>query len=197
MRHKATKEQSEMLIKEDNQVKAELMAGSDGAYPQVNLHDARHITDKKNPNYGKELLDPVPMQPPVGRLRATSLLDTVRDQIRIAKLNALNDIQETVDEADDFEIDDEPADPASRWENDFEPSLKDLKRNREMLEARIAYEEAREARQTSTSTQAPQGQSAASAPGAGPPQRSGAGEDSAPGERPLPSAETKKNFFGR
>lgn len=192
MRHKATPEIKEKLIAEDNQVKAELMAGSDGRYPEVDLHALRHITEKGHPLYGRELLDPDPMQPPVGLKRPPSLLETVRDQIRIAKMTALDQIQETEDDADDFDVDDSDMDPTTRWENDYEPSLRESKRIRAQLEQQLAAAEA-----AAPFTQAPQGQSAHAQPGATPPQRSGGGEDIAQPGGPSPSASQKSSFFGR
>lgn len=203
MRHKATPEQSQKLIEEDNQVKAALMASSDGSYPQVDLHKLRHETDKTNPLYGREYLDPNPMQPPAGIKRPPSLLEQVRDQIRIAKLTALDALQETEDEADDFDIPDEPADPTTRWENDFEPSIAELRANRAAIEQMLKDAGVHPSqRQTPTPTPAPQGHSANAQPGATPPQRSGGGEDIAqPGGPPslpaAPAAPSKGSFFGR
>lgn len=92
----------------------------DNQYPNVNLHDLRH--DKA----GREHLDPTPMQPPLGYKRQPSLAEQIRTQVA-AHHAALRDHEpESLEEADDFDIDDE-VDPHSKWENDFEPSVKELK----------------------------------------------------------------------
>lgn len=187
MRHKATPAQSAKLIAEDNQVQAELMAGADGTYPKVDRHALRHITDKNHPLYGRELLDPNPMQPAVNLKRPTSLLDTVRDQIRIAKLTALDQLEESDDDADDFDIPDDPADPTSRWENDFVPSLKESKKLRAELEAHITSLQSAVANPI-----------VAAAPGATPPEKGVTPVSAAaPGEPPPALPNQKQTFFGR
>lgn len=204
---KPTEIQSKKLIDEDNQVQQELIDSSMGAYPKVDLHALRHVTDKKSPLYGRELLDPNPLQPASGIKPPPSLLSQMRDQIRLAQMAALEELHETEEEADDFDIADEPADPTTRWENDFEPSLRELRENRERIEQQLAAAEA--AALASTTLQHtpryPQGTmppNVAAAPGATPPEK-GVVPDSAaaPGGPPLPqgapSAPTKGSFFGR
>lgn len=197
-----TEKQKEKLIADANQAQQELMASADGTYPKVDLHALRHETRKDHPLYGREYLDPNPMQPPSGIKPPPSLLQQMRDQILISKMAALDELHETEEEADDFDIPDEPADPTTRWENDFEPSLKELRENRERIERmQKELQEAAAQRPPSSLHSAPQGQSAYAQPGATPPQRSGGGEDIAqPGGPPLPSppqAPNKSSFFGR
>lgn len=195
---KPTESQSKKLIEEDNQVKEELIASSAGTYPKVDLHALRHITDKNHPLYGREILDPNPLQPAAGIKPPPSLLSQMQTQIRIAKMAELDALVETEEEADDFEIPDDPADPTTRWENDFEPSLREMRLNRENIERQLAAAEAA----APSLHSAPQGQSAPAQPGATPPQRSGGGEDFAqpgnpPSLPPAPPAPTKDSFFGR
>lgn len=197
-----TEKQKERLIADADQAQKQLMAAADGSYPKVDLHALRHETRKDHPLYGREYLDPNPLQPPSGIKPPPSLLQQMRDQILISRMAALDELQETEEEADDFDIEDDPADMSTRWENDYEPSLRELRENRENIE-RMQQEllEAAAAAAPPHFTQAPQGQTAYAQPGATPPQRSGGGEDFAqPGGPPLPSppqAPSKGSFFGR
>lgn len=84
-------------------------------------------TDKENRHdeNGKECLNPTPMQPPLNYRPAPSLSEQIRQQVRTLK--SLEDMEpETEEEADDFDIDDDPA-PQSRWENDMIPSIKETR----------------------------------------------------------------------
>lgn len=72
-----------------------------------------------------EIPDPTPMAPPVGYNAQPSMMDLVSQMVRQHHLRALDELEETMLEADDFEIEDDPPIP-SRWENDLDPSLKDL-----------------------------------------------------------------------
>lgn len=157
-------------------------------YPSFNLHDIRHVTKKDDPNYGKELLDPVPMQPPAHYQRPPSLIETVREQIRAHHRLAADAEMDTEEDADDFEMDDDANDPHSKYENDFEPSIKELKNNRARIERAIADFDAANppAQPAAHFTDAPQGQSPSSAPGADPSPQRGVGVGSAPGETPRP-----------
>lgn len=129
-----------------------------GSYPTFNLHDLRH--DKE----GREHLDPVPLQPPLGYNKQPSLTETIRAMVRQqARLEKDND-PETFEEADDFEIE-EDMDPHSRWENDFEPSIKELKAR---YEARLAEEAAAEAAASTPPALPESGTPPARPPGADP-----------------------------
>lgn len=84
-------------------------------------------TDKHNRfnEDGREILNPTPMQPPIGYKKQPSIAEQIREQVRAAKY--LDDMEpETEEEADDFEIDDDPPIP-SRWENDMVPSIKETR----------------------------------------------------------------------
>ncbi|AXH78011.1 MAG: hypothetical protein [Microviridae sp.] len=96
--------------------------------------DVFRTTDKENrfDQYGREILNPTPMQPPLGYKPMPSLAEQVRQQIRAMK--HLDDTEpETEEEADDFEIDEDPA-PPSRWENDMIPSIKETRARLRALE---------------------------------------------------------------
>lgn len=79
---------------------------------------------------GHELLDPVPMEPPLGYRKSPTLSEQIAQQVRQMKLEvlqeALGELQETDEEADDFEVG-EDFEPLSVHENDHIPSLKVLK----------------------------------------------------------------------
>lgn len=125
-------------------------------YPQVNLHDLRH--DKE----GREHLDPTPMQPPLGYKRQPSLSEQIRAQVAAHHAALLDHDPESLEEADDFDVDDE-IDPHSKWENDFEPSVKELKRRAMERQA----EEAAQPPPPPTSKPVP-GSTPAASPGADP-----------------------------
>lgn len=103
---------------------------------------SRHTKD------GKEVLNPTPMQPQLGAKPTPSLADQMRQQIIASKRLAELDVRETEEEADDFEIDDDPQ-PVSPWENDLIPSIKESRavlRRLEEQERRYADAEAAQAR---------------------------------------------------
>lgn len=77
---------------------------------------------------GNLIMDPTPIAPPIGYKKHPSMVEIVRDMVKSERLaqEALASGHETFEEAEDFEIDDEPEQLRSKWENDFEPSLKEL-----------------------------------------------------------------------
>lgn len=98
------------------------------------MEDVFKTTDKRNrfDENGAEILNPTPMQPPLGYNKAPSLAEQIRQQVRAYK--ALDDMEpETEEEADDFEIEDDPM-PESRWENDMIPSIKEVRARARELE---------------------------------------------------------------
>lgn len=70
----------------------------------------------------REIMDPVPIQPPIGYKKAPSLSEQIRDMVRNEKLAQELAAQgaESFEEADDFDIPDDPVDPSSPYEADFE-----------------------------------------------------------------------------
>lgn len=91
------------------------------------MEDVYKTTDKYNrfDEFGREILNPTPMQPPLGYKKAPSLSEQIRQQIQ--QLKYMEDSEpETEEEADDFEIDDDPI-VQSRWENDLIPSIKETR----------------------------------------------------------------------
>lgn len=98
------------------------------------MDDVYKTTDKKNrfSEDNKEILNPTPMQPPLGYKPTLSLAEQIRQQVRAYKHIEDNE-PETEEEADDFEIVDDPA-PPSRWENDLIPSIKETRARLRALE---------------------------------------------------------------
>lgn len=70
---------------------------------------------------GRELMDPIPIAPPIGYKKSPSIAETIRNMIRSEKLKQEAEAAgyETFEEADDFEVDD--FDPKSPYEEQFEP----------------------------------------------------------------------------
>jgi len=99
-------------------IKDETAKADDGAKKSPMRHDKT----------GGELLDPTPMQPPLGYKRTPTLSEQIRIQVHQMKLDMLTgvDLEETDDEADDFEIG-EDFEPTSPHENDHIPPIAVLK----------------------------------------------------------------------
>lgn len=99
--------------------------------------DVFRTTDKDNrfDEFGREVLNPTPMQPPLGYKPVPSLAEQIRLSIRQMK-HMDDDEPETEEEADDFEIDEDPA-PPSRWENDMVPSIKETRARARALEEQL------------------------------------------------------------
>lgn len=78
--------------------------------------------------HGREIPDPVPMAPPVGYTRQPSLVELVRDMVRSEHLRraAEADDKDDFETFDNFDIPDDVPDPSTRWENDFDPPVKEL-----------------------------------------------------------------------
>ena len=74
-----------------------------------------------NPD-GSQILDPVPVAPPIGYKKTPSMVEIVRDMVRSEKLAqaAREAGQETFEEADDFDVPDEPELMRSPWDRDWE-----------------------------------------------------------------------------
>lgn len=87
---------------------------------------------------GREIMDPTPMQPPLGYRRTPTLAEQIRAQVMRMKAELLeNDaIQETDEEADDFQVGDD-FEPISPHENDHVPSIKELKKRAQEINAKI------------------------------------------------------------
>lgn len=77
---------------------------------------------------GTQILDPVPLAPPIGYKKTPSMVEIVRDMIRSERLAAEAAAMghETFEESEDFDVGDEDPLMRSPWENDFDPPLETL-----------------------------------------------------------------------
>lgn len=95
---------------------------------------------------GLEIMDPKPMQPPLGYKRAPTLTEQIRQQVLAHKLEMLDQLEETEEEADDFEVGDD-FEPSSKYENDNTPSIKELKGRVAEINAEIQRQNTEQLRQ--------------------------------------------------
>lgn len=73
--------------------------------------------------YGRELPDPIPAALPIGFKRQPTLQETIKRLVRSEiSREADENGQETFDEADDFEVDDDPL-PNTPYEQDFDQEI--------------------------------------------------------------------------
>lgn len=71
---------------------------------------------------GKEVGDPTPVAPPVGLTRELTMADRIQQMVRrevSQRAEALG--METLDEANDFDMPDDPLDPSTPYEEQFDP----------------------------------------------------------------------------
>lgn len=101
---------------------------------------------KYDPN-GGEICDGTPLSPPLGYQRKPSLAEQIRQQIIAAKLDALQELAESEDEADDFEIGDD-WDPTSPHENEGAPTIKELRERVDMINDEIKRQQLQKLRET-------------------------------------------------
>lgn len=96
-----------------------------------------HKKKPLNPD-GSEILDPTPMEPPIGYVRAPSLAEQIRAMVISEKLRLETEAAgaESFEEADDFMVDDD-FDPTTPYEVDFDPTpVAELRRRQEEAETR-------------------------------------------------------------
>lgn len=72
---------------------------------------------------GEEVPNPTPVAPPVGFVKAPSMVDHLRAMVRseLLRREVVAAGVESFDEADDFEIADDPLDPSTPYEAVFDP----------------------------------------------------------------------------
>lgn len=78
---------------------------------------------------GRQAPDPVPLAPPIGYKKTPSMVEIVREMVRSERLRqeALAADHETFEEADDFDVGDEPELMRSPFEYDErDPSIREL-----------------------------------------------------------------------
>lgn len=96
-----------------------------GELPWPELRDqtvSRQVKGKQLDEHGREVLDPTPVAPPVGYKRSPSMVDHIRNMVKSEMLRqaAESADMESFEDADDFEVDDDP-DPYAPYEAEFEP----------------------------------------------------------------------------
>lgn len=73
---------------------------------------------------GQEVVDDTPMAPPIGYVKQPSMVEHIRNMVRSEQLRLAAEAegQESFEEAEDFDVEDEP-EPISayEWEPSFEP----------------------------------------------------------------------------
>lgn len=94
---------------------------------RVSVEEYEHkLASKSQTPLGGEVPDPVPLEPPVGYFKQPSMIERVRDMVRSEHLRIAAEAAgaETFDEADDFEVEDDP-EPISAYEFErhFEPPV--------------------------------------------------------------------------
>ncbi|UDN67847.1 hypothetical protein [robinz microvirus RP_145] len=84
----------------------------------------RHTTLDKE---GREILSPLPLEPPLGYKKSESMAEMVRRMIQSEHLRIAAEQAgaETFEESEDFDIGDD-FEPHSPWENDFDPPISEL-----------------------------------------------------------------------
>lgn len=89
------------------------------------IYDAVQLHPKRKPltKLGQEVPDPTPIEPPLGYVKQPSISDQIRQMVRSEQLRqeARNAGFETLEEADDFDVDDEFHDPTTPYEEHFFP----------------------------------------------------------------------------
>lgn len=103
-------------------------------------------TQLRHDEKGREVLDPVPMQPPLGYRKQPSLADQIRQQVLSEKIRAWEEElgEETEEEADDFEIGDDFV-PLSEYENDHIPTISALKKQAQEINDAIRHAQRKKA----------------------------------------------------
>lgn len=96
------------------------LPGNEAEFTPIQRSAAETYLDKR----GREIPDPLPMAPPIGYKRSPSLAEQIRAMVVSEKLRqeALESGFETFEESDDFEIEDDPADPRTPYEAVFDPA---------------------------------------------------------------------------
>lgn len=77
---------------------------------------------------GREIPSSVPVAPPVGYKKQPSMVEMVREMVRSERLRqeVAAAGAETFEEAEDFDVGDEPDMASTPYENDFDPPLSEL-----------------------------------------------------------------------
>lgn len=80
-----------------------------------------------DPETGQPVIDSTPAKPSVKKKRQGSVFEQVRQAIRQHQLEQLEHLNEDLDQADDYEIEDDHPDPESKWEYGSQFSVRQLR----------------------------------------------------------------------
>lgn len=109
--------------------------------PTTEKHGREHSPrERRLDEQGREIVSPLPMEPPVGYQKRESMAEMVRRMVTSEHLRLAAEAAgaETFEESEDFDIGDD-YEPHSPWENEFDPPISELtKAGREILAAREA-----------------------------------------------------------
>lgn len=85
--------------------------------------DLEEFTKARLDENGHEIVSNIPKEPPLNYVKQPSMVDIVRSQIRSEMLRREVEAAgvETFEEADDFNVEDDPADPSTPFEENFDP----------------------------------------------------------------------------
>lgn len=93
---------------------------------------------------GEQMVDPTPVRLPVGFKNVDSFANRVREIVRGERLRAEAEAMgaETFEEADDFDVPDDPLDPSTPYEADFDvPTPGEIRRQEKERAAREDMED--------------------------------------------------------
>lgn len=88
------------------------------------------MLEKGLDEHGNFVVDATPLAPPIGYKKQPSMVELVREMVRSERLKAEAEANghESFEEAEDFDIEDDPDMMRSPWENDFDPPLREILR---------------------------------------------------------------------
>jgi len=96
---------------------------------QINLEEyLEKLASKGLDANGHQIPDPVPIAPPIGYKRQPSMVEIVREAVRSEALRQAVAAagHETFEEADDFDVGDDPELAHSPFENQFDPPIAEM-----------------------------------------------------------------------
>lgn len=93
--------------------------------PQMDLEEYHLKLEEKGltPDGASLVPDPTPIAPPLGYKRQPSMVEHIRNMVKSERLRAEAESAgaETFEEADDFDVEDDPLEPNTPYEDIFEP----------------------------------------------------------------------------
>lgn len=138
-----------------------------GVHTQVLEAMEAHHKGKRLDKYGREVLDPVPVAPPIGYQKQPTMVEVIRQMVRQQTAIFAQDQElETFEDADDFDTHDDD-DFHSQYEEVFEPTpTQELQRRRAEARDRDPDENEPMPLKTENAPQAKPGEAPKTDPGA-------------------------------